>query len=93
MFVCCLLSVQLAGRVAFSYQSSDFVRPISEAAEDLRGLRLSEQELAMYLDLGPYANPSYYVVQVRLFVVDGGWLRLVVVGCAEFVKQRRTCEA
>jgi hypothetical protein len=21
--------------------------------------------MAMYLDLGPYANPSYYVVQVR----------------------------
>lgn len=58
--------MQLAGRVAFSYQGSDFVRPISEAAEDLRALRLSEQELAMYLDLGPYANPSYYVVQVRL---------------------------
>ncbi len=38
--------------------------PISEAADDLRGLRLSEQETAMYLDLGPYANPSYYVVQV-----------------------------
>jgi hypothetical protein len=60
---CCVL-LQLAGRVSFSYQGSDFVRPISDAAEDMQGLRLSEQELAMYLDLGPYSNPSYYVVQV-----------------------------
>jgi hypothetical protein len=59
------LHPQLAGRVAFSYQSSDFVQPMSQAADHLQGLRLSDQELAMYLDLGPYANPSYYVVQVR----------------------------
>lgn len=57
--------LQLAGRVAFSYQTSDFVQPMSQAADHLQGLRLSDQELAMYLDLGPYANPSYYVVQVR----------------------------
>jgi hypothetical protein len=60
----CFVCLQLAGRVSFSYQGSDFVRPISEGAEDTQGLRLSQQELAMYLDLGPYANPSYYVVQV-----------------------------
>jgi hypothetical protein len=51
--------------VAFSYQGSDFVRPISEAQPDISGLQLSEQERAMFLDLGPYVNPSYYVVQVR----------------------------
>jgi hypothetical protein len=77
--------------VAFSYQGSDFVRPISSPAQTTqqqtaagsrgtsgagsgtggssdalrRQLRLSEQEMAMYLDLGPYANPSYYVVQAR----------------------------
>lgn len=55
--------------MAFSYQGSDFVQPISEPPDDLSRMRLSEQELAMYLDLGPYANPSYYVVQVRHSVV------------------------
>jgi hypothetical protein len=59
-----ILGVQVAGRVAFSYQQSDFVRPISEAQPDISGLQLSEQERAMFLDLGPYVNPSYYVVQV-----------------------------
>ncbi len=28
-------------------------------------LQLTPEELAQYLDLGPYLNPSYYVVQVR----------------------------
>jgi hypothetical protein len=61
----CRVSVlQVAGRVAFSYQQSDFVRPISEAQPDISGLQLSNQERAMFLDLGPYVNPSYYVVQV-----------------------------
>lgn len=61
----CRVSVlQVAGRVAFSYQQSDFVRPISEAQPDISGLQLSDQERAMFLDLGPYVNPSYYVVQV-----------------------------
>eukprot|EP00882_Tetradesmus_deserticola_P024450 GHRQ01026720.1.p2 GENE.GHRQ01026720.1~~GHRQ01026720.1.p2 ORF type:complete len:320 (+),score=157.20 GHRQ01026720.1:381-1340(+) len=54
---------EVAGRVAFSYQQSDFVCPISEARPDIHGLQLSEQERAMFLDLGPYVNPSYYVVQ------------------------------
>jgi hypothetical protein len=55
----------MAGRVAFSYQQSDFVRPISEPPPGIADLALTDQELAMYLDLGPYVNPSYYVVQVR----------------------------
>lgn len=55
--------LQVANRVAFSYQQSDFVCPISEEQPGL-GLHLTEQEQAMYLDLGPYVNPSYYVVQV-----------------------------
>jgi hypothetical protein len=63
---------QVAGRVAFSYQGSDFVRPISEAQPDISGLQLSEQERAMFLDLGPYVNPSYYVVQVRCGAVRRG---------------------
>uniref|UniRef100_A0A383VWF9 Chloride channel protein n=1 Tax=Tetradesmus obliquus TaxID=3088 RepID=A0A383VWF9_TETOB len=54
---------EVAGRVAFSYQQSDFVRPISEAQPGIGSLQLSEQEAAMFLDLGPYVNPSYYVVQ------------------------------
>ncbi|KAF8058892.1 CLC-D [Scenedesmus sp. PABB004] len=54
---------EVAGRVAFSYQQSDFARPISEPPPDAAGLSLSEQEQGMYIDLGPYANPSYYVVQ------------------------------
>eukprot|EP00878_Enallax_costatus_P009990 GHUV01010428.1.p1 GENE.GHUV01010428.1~~GHUV01010428.1.p1 ORF type:complete len:619 (+),score=131.54 GHUV01010428.1:162-2018(+) len=57
----CFVS-EVANRVAFSYQESDFVRPISEKQPGL-DLHVSEQEQAMYLDLGPYVNPSYYVVQ------------------------------
>ena len=29
----------------------------------LQDLELSEADLDLFLDLGPYANPSYYVVQ------------------------------
>lgn len=31
-------------------------------------LQLSDAELAQYLDLGPYVNPSYYVVQVNQII-------------------------
>lgn len=71
----CIL--QVANRVAFSYQQSDFVRPISEEQPCL-DLQLTEQEQAMYLDLGPYVNPSYYVVQVgheALAAVHCSWHR------------------
>ena len=29
----------------------------------MQDLELSEADLDMFLDLGPYSNPSYYVVQ------------------------------
>jgi hypothetical protein len=54
---------QLSARVAFSYEQSEFLSPISEPPPDAFELSLSAQQQDMYIDLGPYVNPSYYVVQ------------------------------
>lgn len=55
---------EVASRVAFSYHLSEFSWPISEQqAGSLANIKLSDDQLAMYIDLGPYVNPSYYVVQ------------------------------
>jgi hypothetical protein len=58
---------QAASRVALSYTQADFASPISEPPPSVASLRLSDAQMAMFIDLGPYVNPSYYVVQE-----DGG---------------------
>ncbi|GBF93681.1 hypothetical protein Rsub_06784 [Raphidocelis subcapitata] len=57
-FVC-----EAASRVAFSYSQAEFSSHTSEPAPSLSSLRLSDDQLVMHVDLGPYVNPSYYVVQ------------------------------
>ncbi len=54
---------QAASRVAFSYTQSEFTFPISEPQPSVASLRLSDEQMSMHIDLGPYVNPSYYVVQ------------------------------
>ncbi len=56
---------EAASRVAFSYHMAEFASPISEGGPGLEQVVLSNEQLGMFLDLGPYVNPSYYVVQVR----------------------------
>ncbi len=59
------MCLQVAGRVALSYGQSDFAHAISEPGPGVADLCLSAADLDMFLDLGPFVNPSYYVVQVR----------------------------
>jgi chloride channel 7 len=53
----------VSSRVAFSYQQSEFLSPISEPPGSAHDLDLTAEQQAMYIDLGPYVNHSYYVVQ------------------------------
>lgn len=54
---------EVSSRVAFSYSTPDFSKPISSAPLTLDDLKLSDEHYDLYLDLGPYANPTYHVVQ------------------------------
>lgn len=49
--------------MAFSYTQAEFSAHVSEPPPRLSSLRLTDEQLAMHIDLGPYVNPSYYVVQ------------------------------
>lgn len=63
---------EAASRVAFSYPVSAFAVPVSEPPPDVGGIQLTPEQASMYLDLGPYVNPSCYVVQVREWVGRAG---------------------
>lgn len=56
-------TLQGASRVAISYAMSDFAKPISSSGLSIADVTLTEDQLSLFLDLGPYANPSPYVVQ------------------------------
>lgn len=59
---------EAAGRVAFSFRTADFARPIG-GGPTLGDVHLRPGDLDMWLDLEPYANASCYVVQVRGTVI------------------------
>ncbi|KAF5829363.1 putative chloride channel protein CLC-d [Dunaliella salina] len=54
---------EVSSKVAASYTTADFCKPISASGLSPADIQLDEDQLGMYMDLGPYANPSYYVVQ------------------------------
>lgn len=49
-------------RLALNYHTADFVKPVSVAGPRIEDLRLSEEEMDMYLDLGPFVNSASYIV-------------------------------
>jgi hypothetical protein len=55
---------QAASRVAFSFTQAEFSSPICEPPHPVSALRLSEEQLSMHMDLGPYVNPRCEVVCV-----------------------------
>ena len=66
-----------SSRVATSYEVSDFSKPLSTVGLSLADVQLTPDQLDLYIDLGPYANSSYYVVQVS--VLSGLWKLVVLV--------------
>mmetsp|Transcript_13825 Transcript_13825/g.37368 ORF Transcript_13825/g.37368 Transcript_13825/m.37368 type:complete len:858 (-) Transcript_13825:79-2652(-) len=54
---------EVSSKIAASYTTADFCKPISASGLSPADIQLDEEQLGMYMDLGPYANPSYYVVQ------------------------------
>ncbi|KIY93570.1 Chloride channel protein CLC-d [Monoraphidium neglectum] len=48
---------EAASRVAFSFTQAEFSSPICEPPHPVSALRLSEEQLSMHMDLGPYVNP------------------------------------
>ncbi|KAI8468319.1 MAG: chloride channel [Monoraphidium minutum] len=54
---------EASSRVAFSFTQADFASPVCAPPASVASLALSEEQMAMHIDLGPYVNPSYYVVQ------------------------------
>mmetsp|Transcript_23545 Transcript_23545/g.51672 ORF Transcript_23545/g.51672 Transcript_23545/m.51672 type:complete len:861 (+) Transcript_23545:337-2919(+) len=54
---------EVSSRVATSYDVSEFTKPISTPGLSIHDVQLTPEQLDLYLDLGPYVNPSYYVVQ------------------------------
>lgn len=54
---------EVSSRVAFTYDLADFSQPMSECHSGPTTLSLTREQRELFLDLGPYVNPSYYVVQ------------------------------
>jgi chloride channel 7 len=64
-----------------AYVMADFAKPISSPGLSLGDVlpTLPEDQLSLYLDLGPYANPSPYVVQEDASLSKVGlpdWVRI-----------------
>ncbi|KAJ9530837.1 hypothetical protein QJQ45_028717 [Haematococcus lacustris] len=54
---------EASSRVASSYSITDFHKPVSSPGLSIQDITLSTEQLALYLDLGPYVNHSVHVVQ------------------------------
>ncbi|KAJ7546444.1 hypothetical protein O6H91_08G040500 [Diphasiastrum complanatum] len=50
------------GRLTIRYSVTDFVKPVSSKGLSIYDIDLTPEELAMYLDLKPFVNPSPYIV-------------------------------
>eukprot|EP00850_Spirogloea_muscicola_P011972 SM000076S21793 [mRNA] locus=s76:235730:243321:- [translate_table: standard] len=50
------------GRIPFRYDITDFAKPASTKGLAVEDVQLSEAELAMWLDLKPFLNPTPYIV-------------------------------
>jgi len=53
----------LSQHIAYSLESSEFSKATSTRGRRVEDLKLEPSDLEMYIDLGPYVNPSSYVVQ------------------------------
>jgi chloride channel 7 len=49
--------------MAFSYAMHEFAKPMSSTGLRVEELVMPEESLGLYLDMGPYVNPTCYVVQ------------------------------
>ncbi|GAX72881.1 hypothetical protein CEUSTIGMA_g336.t1 [Chlamydomonas eustigma] len=51
-----------SSRMATAFRVADFSKPVSSDGLTLQDLHLLAGDMDMFVDLGPYVNPSYYVV-------------------------------
>eukprot|EP00798_Chlamydomonas_sp_ICE-L_P013668 gene13668-19556_t len=52
-----------SSKTATSFNISDFAKPVSTQGASIEDVQLTAEQMEMYIDLGLYVNPSYYVVQ------------------------------
>ncbi|CAM6082441.1 unnamed protein product [Calypogeia fissa] len=50
------------GRMPYRYDVRDFAKPVSSKGISVDDVHLSPEEMAMYIDLEPFVNPTPYVV-------------------------------